>query len=246
MSLSKQLVRQHFDRHASEYDAHTPMQAEMGQQLLAHCDGLNPRSILELGCGTGRLTAAIHQRWPEADLLAVDLAEDMLQIARPRVPSARFLHADAEAMNSDPVDLVIANATVQWFANPAASLSRLPTRHLVISIFTANTFCELRSCFEAVGESGRILPMPSVDAWRELAAGIGSLKTCEVRKDVRSYSSVRAFVDTVRRSGAANAYAPRPLRPSRWRQVVQEYESHYCTNDGVQATYEQLFLLIEL
>jgi malonyl-CoA O-methyltransferase len=246
MSLSKQLVRQHFDRHASEYDAHTPMQAEMGHRLLAHCDGLNPRRILELGCGTGRLTAAIHQRWPDADILAVDFARDMVDIAQSRVPGARFLHADAETLDTEPVDLVIANATVQWFADPAASLARVRTRQLAISTFASKTFCELRNCFEAVGESGRILPMLKVHAWREIAGRIGDLQVCEVRSHLSTYPTVRDFIDTVRRSGTSNAYSARPLRPSRWRQTVHEYESRYSTKDGVQATYEQLFLLIKL
>jgi malonyl-CoA O-methyltransferase len=237
MSLNKQLVRQHFDRHAAEYDAHTPLQEGMGRHLLACCDHLEPRCILELGCGTGRLTEAIHERWPEADILAIDVAERMLDIAHQRVPSARFLCADAEHFDAEPVDLVISNATVQWFADPAASLA-LPSAHLAFSTFAANTFCELRACFEALGESERILPMPSIDTWRELAAGLGTVETCEVRSDVRHYPSLRAFVDTIRRSGASNAYSPRPLRPSRWRQVVETYPQ------GIPATYEQFFAVI--
>jgi malonyl-CoA O-methyltransferase len=245
MSLNKQLVRQHFDRHAAEYDAHTPLQAEMGEHLLALCAHLTPSRILELGCGTGRLTARIRQHWPDAELHAIDLAASMLPIARKRVPDAQFRVADAETFEPDGhFDLVISNATVQWFATPAETLSRLPCSHLAFSTFAANTFCELRICFAAAGESDRILPMPTTEHWRTLAAGIGEIQTCDVRNAQIVYPSVQEFVNTVRRSGASNAYATKPLRPSRWREVIQEYEKRYSCTDGVVATYEQLFLLI--
>lgn len=238
MSLDKELVRRHFDRHAEVYDTHTPIQEAMGQRLLAICDHLNPTRILELGCGTGRFTAAIRARWPKADILGIDVADRMICIARERVPNARFECADAESFAAPAVDLVISNATVQWFANPAASLA-LPTTHLAFSTFAANTFCELRDCFAAIGETNRVLPMASVSEWQTLAEHLGELQRCEVDCDVRNYPDLRSFLDSVRRAGAANAYDAKPLRPSRWRQLVASYPA------GIPATYEQLYLLID-
>lgn len=219
----------------------------MGERLLAICTDLAPQRILELGCGTGRLTARLRQHWPQAEIQAIDVAESMLPIARERVPDAHFILADAESYA--PVgqfDLVISNATAQWFADPAGSLARFPCQQLAFSTFTANTFCELRNCFAAAGEQDRILPMPTAGHWRALAAQLGTIENYELRNEQRQFASVHKFVDTIRRSGAANAYAAKPLRPSRWREVVQDYESRFRSEAGVTATYEQVFLRIRV
>ena len=53
--------------------------------------------ILDLCCGTGQSTLALHSVFPDATLVALDAAEDMLQVARARPELARvqFIHGDA-------------------------------------------------------------------------------------------------------------------------------------------------------
>lgn len=60
--------------------------------LLAEAAGARPRSLLDLPCGTGRFAAL----WPELELRAtgVDLAAEMLQVAREKHPGVQVLCAD--------------------------------------------------------------------------------------------------------------------------------------------------------
>lgn len=50
-----------------------------------------PRHALDLGAGTGNVTAALRQRFPQAALVALDGAPAMLDVARARVPDAAFV-----------------------------------------------------------------------------------------------------------------------------------------------------------
>jgi ubiquinone/menaquinone biosynthesis C-methylase UbiE len=52
--------------------------------------GMTNGSILDVGCGTGRLLRKAGMRWPSARLIGVDPADEMVEIARGLTPSAAF------------------------------------------------------------------------------------------------------------------------------------------------------------
>ncbi len=52
------------------------------RRLLEKTEGLAPRRILDIGCGTGELLVAAARRWPEATLAGVDLSPAMLARAK--------------------------------------------------------------------------------------------------------------------------------------------------------------------
>ncbi len=75
--------------------------------------------ILDLGCGTGQLTAAIAKRG--AQVLGIDSSPDMVQQARANYPDLRFEVADASAFRtSEPFDAVFSNAALHWMTKAAA------------------------------------------------------------------------------------------------------------------------------
>lgn len=67
--------------------------------------GANPRVILDVGCGTGRLLRRAAAVWPDAQLVGVDAAARMIQSARKLAPEITFHRGVAEA-------LPLADATV--------------------------------------------------------------------------------------------------------------------------------------
>jgi trans-aconitate methyltransferase len=58
----------------------------------------NPR-ILDIGCGPGNITKQLHHLLPEADLMGIDMAENMVGLAKKNVPNAYF-----EVMNCRDLD----------------------------------------------------------------------------------------------------------------------------------------------
>ena len=85
--------------------------------------------VLDLGCGDGRLTRWLHQRFEAAETLGIDSSETMLAEASRRaagVTGLSFEHADIrEFSSSAPYDLVLSNAALQWLDNHETTFPRL-------------------------------------------------------------------------------------------------------------------------
>lgn len=70
---------------------------------------IQPKSILELGCGFGRMTALLHELRPES-YVAVDISPDQLAIARSRIAGVEFVQADVTDLSVDEkFDLVFSS-----------------------------------------------------------------------------------------------------------------------------------------
>jgi ubiquinone/menaquinone biosynthesis C-methylase UbiE len=90
-------------------------------------DGPAPRTILDVGCGTGRLLSAALQRWPDARLIGVDPAEGMVAEASRQIPAARFMSAAAEALPlpDAAIDLAMSTMSFHHWRDHAAGLREI-------------------------------------------------------------------------------------------------------------------------
>jgi len=95
--------------------------------LLARVD-LAPARVVGLGCGSGTLTHTLCERWPTAVVTGVDSSEAMIRDAAGRsLPDRlRFVLGDLTTWApEEPVDLVVANAVLQWLPDHLDLLGRL-------------------------------------------------------------------------------------------------------------------------
>jgi len=81
-------------------------------------------TVLDAGCGSGRVTQALLERLPAGRVVAVDGSADMLAAARERLAGddrVAFVHADLAGLElAEPVDAVLSTATFHWVADQAA------------------------------------------------------------------------------------------------------------------------------
>lgn len=89
--------------------------------LLRRVSATEPRSVVDLGCGAGDLTASLARRWPSARVVGVDSSPQMLAKAAPEAEAAdvdgrlSFVEADLADWTPDAaVDVIVTNAALQW------------------------------------------------------------------------------------------------------------------------------------
>ena len=170
----KQGIRRNFARRAASYDRHAEMQRLMAHGLVAAAGEslARARRILEIGCGTGYLTGLLRQANREARLVALDLDAALVAAARRRLgPGAgvAWLVADGESPLRGSYDLIIANATFQWFTRPGETLaayyrSLAPGGVLAFSTLGPQTFQELAESLDRAARSLNLPGTPPIPA----------------------------------------------------------------------------------
>jgi trans-aconitate 2-methyltransferase len=94
--------------------------------LLGLIERVHSPRVVDLGCGTGELTAQAHVRLGARETTGVDNSSTMLSRARDvRVDGVSFHHGDIASFTGDgSFDVVLSNAALQWVSDHAAVLAR--------------------------------------------------------------------------------------------------------------------------
>jgi len=100
MTRSGDALANGFNRVADTYDLLTALNPGYRRHLALSARRLQlapDARILDLCCGTGQSTLALRAAYPHATLVGLDVAADMLQVARtrPELAGVTFLHGDA-------------------------------------------------------------------------------------------------------------------------------------------------------
>lgn len=249
----KQRIRQRFSRAAGTYDAHAEVQRELALRLLQELpEGSGPEGIegiLEIGCGTGRFTALLAERYPKARITALDFAEGMAQLAGKRLEgkgNVSVLCEDGErflAACPDTFDLICANSTLQWFDDLDAALGQIgrllsSTGCFVGVLFGPRTFSELaQGLSEVFGQEVHLPPhgFPSGERLEGMLGGIFSRFAVQEELRVRSYRTLLDLLDHIRKTGTGGGHLPGALTRGRLRRLDDWFQA---THGGYPATYQ--------
>jgi trans-aconitate 2-methyltransferase len=110
-----------------------PMEA-MGLGVLARLELRGDETVLDAGCGSGRITQALLERLPRGRVIAVDASPSMLAAASERLTETQgagdgrleLRLADLlELELAEPVDAVLSTATFHWIADHDMLFRRL-------------------------------------------------------------------------------------------------------------------------
>jgi trans-aconitate 2-methyltransferase len=103
-----------------------PMQA-LGQAVLDRLPLTGDETVLDAGCGSGRITETLIERLPRGRVIAIDMSESMVAAARKRLGSGADIRCtDLLEMELDePVDAILSTATFHWIADHERLFARL-------------------------------------------------------------------------------------------------------------------------
>ena len=90
---------------------------QYGSKLLEMLDPKPGEQILDLGCGTGELTAEIAATG--ARVIGLDAAESAIAQCRQQYPQIEFVVANGADFSLEPFDAVFSNAALHWIYPPA-------------------------------------------------------------------------------------------------------------------------------
>ncbi len=157
--IEKKRIAQSFSRAAHTYDSVAKFQRNVGEKLLhaIECNHTH-KIVLDLGCGTGYFTRHLQEKFSQAKIMGLDIAEGMLSVAQEKNPAINtWLCGDAEKLPlaNASVDVIFSSLALQWCHNLPelfAELNRVlkPGGTLIFSTLGPDTLHELKSAWQRV------------------------------------------------------------------------------------------------
>jgi trans-aconitate 2-methyltransferase len=146
------------DWNATSYERMSAPLEAMGREVLDRLEIRGDERVLDAGCGTGRVTAALVNRLPRGEVVAVDGSPAMVEQARERLGDDVDVRvADLLELELDrPVDAILSTATFHWIADHDRLFARLlgvlkPGGRLVAQCGGAGNVAELDRAARLVG-----------------------------------------------------------------------------------------------
>lgn len=254
-AIDRRKVRRSFARAAASYDSADVLQTEVRDRLLERLQWvqMEPRRILDLGTGTGKALPALAARFPDAEVIGVDLTPAMLRIAAGRLDhTALLVCGDAARLPfaDQSVDLIFSSLALHW--SPALDAvfgeARRVLRHPGLFTFTVpgpDAYRELRAAWQAVDRAPHVMPFPDM---RAIGDGLSRAGLSEVVMDTDQltlkYREFRTLLADLRATGTTNASTGRnPGLTGRkaWASFAASYEQQRDTDGLLPATVEIVF-----
>jgi malonyl-CoA O-methyltransferase len=264
-------VRRAFSRSAGSYDAAAQLQHMVEARLLESLDYLDdpalqrapPQRVLDLGCGTGRASAAMQKRWPKAQIVSLDLALPMLHQARdaskravgwwssPFARKPMQVCADARALPlaDASVDVLFSNLCLQWVEDLDAVFAGFrrvlkPDGLLLMSSFGPETLWELREAFAQADSAPHVSPFADIAAFGDALVRAGFRQPVLDRDlDTTRYEDLPALMRELRAIGATNALASRRhtlTGRARFTAAARAYDAVRGADGLLPATWETI------
>jgi len=112
---------EHFNQWSSTYDASWMQRRffdKVHQEILIVVAGIigqkQPAVICDVGCGTGKLLRRARTYWPQAQVIGVDAAEGMIEVARRELPEGTFYSGVAENLPLPDTSVDVAISTISF------------------------------------------------------------------------------------------------------------------------------------
>lgn len=252
----KRHVIRSFGKAADTYDALAELQRQVGRALLSRLDRVDAatKSVLDLGCGTGYCTARLVKRAAGGRVLALDIAPQMLRIARSRLATRQALDyvcGDGEALplEGGSIDLAFSNLALQWCGDAERVFGELgrvlkPGGALLFSTFGPATLQELRAAWAKADSYRHINEFqgPAAIASAMAGAGFGDVR---IEREMRlcRYGGVLALMRELKSIGAHNVNEGRPrhlMGKGAMRRMMDAYRSQ-AGGETILATFEILY-----
>jgi malonyl-CoA O-methyltransferase len=240
-------VAARFSGAAQRYEQAALIQQRAALQFdawLARHAGAAPRSIAEIGCGTGMLTRLLYSRHPDALLHATDLAPAMVEFCRaslPAAPNLRFSVCDGRHARFDPApDWVVSTMCFQWFdpLQPVLRHYLAQSPVLAFSILLDGSFSAWRAAHKRAGIAPGLHACPDYQHLLDMCQQLGASRVHSRRVIVNEWhENGLSFARSLRAIGADQpcaGHTPVNLKP-----VLRQLER------GFDADYEIGFFLIE-
>jgi trans-aconitate methyltransferase len=112
-----------FTWNAKDYAKHSLTQQVWARELIAKLKLNGRESVLDVGCGEGKVTAEIAGCVPDGTVVGIDSSKEMIELARDNFAKAKYPNLSFQVIDArhlafqEQFDIVFSNAALHWIKN---------------------------------------------------------------------------------------------------------------------------------
>ncbi len=248
--MDKDLIRKRFARSFAHYGDSPFVQTQMAQHLermlMPELRKAPCPNVLELGCGSTPLAAALTRHITVQRLTLNDLVDvrGIVSEAMRALPieEFKFIEGDMEKVDlPGNQDLIVANAAFQWLAEPSEFMARAigllePGGILAFSTFGPENLREIRDL------TGLSLRYSGTAHFKAALAGSGEVVSIEEQLCSVPFDTPRDVLRHLKATGV-NALARRMWTRKDLREFEEAYRSKFDRDGKVELTYHPVYVI---
>lgn len=239
---------------AEHYRQNSSVQLGFAQKLLQKHDFSRCTSLLDIGCGDGKITEAISRLAPHAEVTGVDLSPAMIELARTNHEGITFQVADASFLElGTTFDCATCLSCLHWVRRPAEAVTRMalhlnPGATLLILTFPKESlyyriFAEglLDPRFKDFSELSANQSLLTIQEHREALSRAGlSIEFFDIENDIIHYESAQGFMDYVKGWLPCWVSLPEELLDPYLYHVAELAESKWGNDKGISIPFTKI------
>lgn len=248
-------VADSFSKAADEYDKYAYFQRNIVARLIARLALMknNPKRILDLGAGTGNAHESLLERYPDAEIVSVDLAHHMLEKFRQHAKfSENAICADSHKipLKDNCVDMIFSSLMLQWCNDlnlVFAELQRIlkPEGLLIFSTLGPDTMRELREAWSQVDEEVHVHNYIDMHDIGDVMLTQGLVDpVMDMEKVTIEYPEVITIMRDIKHIGAHNMHGKRRKTltgKTKLKKLIAAYEKFRNESGKYPLTYEVVY-----
>jgi malonyl-CoA O-methyltransferase len=241
-------VRKTFNKASAQYNDNAFLQNEIASRLAEKLDviSIEPKTIVDLGSGTGFLSKKTAKIFPNSNLICVDFAQQSLLTN----PQKFKVCANAYELpfTSNSVDFIVSNLMMQWCTDLTMLLDECyrilkPEGLFLFTTFGPDTLKELKRSWSVVDNHAHVNDFTDMhDIGDQMLQSGFQNPIMEMEKLTLTYNKVVDLMYDLKAIGAQNVQnrSKSLTGKTKFNQMIKMYEN-YRENDKLPATYEVIY-----
>jgi malonyl-ACP O-methyltransferase BioC len=250
LQIDKKLVENKFLNSIETYNENAIIQKKMAEKLISNLaikSGKFYDKILEIGSGTGLLTKEIIQHLEFTILRTNDFSADYEGIIKKIIAehkfNYKFIKGDAEYVLNFPENnnLIISNATYQWFEDVVSFIKKMSNNLNNDGIFAFTTFGK-NNFFELNLTEQNSLEYISIEKVIEQVSDLFDVVYFMEETEKLYFSSPIEVLQHIKNTGVNGINRSFKFN---LKQFVENYNAKFTTKNGVSLTYNPIYLILK-
>jgi len=240
--INKELIKSRFSAKFKTYNENAEAQKKIIENLTKLVPFKKYGKVLEIGCGTGLLTAKLDYLNAEK-LFINDICEAVKTCVKPQNLPFEFIIGDAEEVDFPrDLDLIISSNSIQWFENLEAFFQKANQAlnaqgKLIFSTFITGNYEEIAKTF------GPSLNYSTEAEIIDFAEKYFDVKTSKQETITIYFPTLKALLTHIKNTGV-NALSTNRLTKSALVKAEQKYEK-LRTEKGLPLTYKPAYFVMK-